>query len=35
LGDFYVDISAIKAELGWTPPFSLEEGIRRTYGLDE
>jgi nucleoside-diphosphate-sugar epimerase len=25
-----VDDSAIRRELGWTPPFSFEEGIRAT-----
>jgi len=35
LGDFFVDISAVKTELGWTPPYTLEEGIARTYGTSE
>ena len=32
LGDFFVDISALKVELGWTPPFTLEQSIALTYG---
>lgn len=32
LGDFYVDVEPIKQELGWQPPYRLEEGIRRTFG---
>ena len=32
LGDFYVDLESIKQELGWQPPYTLEEGIRRTFG---
>jgi nucleoside-diphosphate-sugar epimerase len=32
LGDFYVDLDSIKQELGWQPPYTLEEGIRRTFG---
>jgi nucleoside-diphosphate-sugar epimerase len=28
----YVDSEPIRCELGWTPPFSLEEGLRRTLG---
>ena len=31
LGDFWLDISAIKQDLGWRPPFSQEDGIRQTY----
>lgn len=32
LGDFYVDLEPIKRELGWQAPYSMEEGIRRTFG---
>jgi nucleoside-diphosphate-sugar epimerase len=31
LGDFYVDSGPIQADLGWTPPFSMEEALRLTY----
>lgn len=34
LGDFYVDLEPIKQELGWQPPYTLEEGIRRTFGCE-
>jgi len=30
-GDFQVDISKLKSLTGWSPSFTLEEGIRRTY----
>jgi nucleoside-diphosphate-sugar epimerase len=26
----YVDSEPIRQELGWTPPFTMEEGLRRT-----
>lgn len=29
-GDFVADISRIRADLGWTPVVSLDEGLRRT-----
>jgi len=29
-GDFAIDASALRRELGWRPPFSFEEGIRAT-----
>lgn len=32
LGDFFVDPAPIKQDLGWRPPFTLEGGVRRTYG---
>ena len=28
----YVDSGQIRRDLGWTPPFSMEEGLRRTLG---
>lgn len=31
LGDFYVDIAPIRADLKWNPPFSLREGLAKTY----
>lgn len=31
LGDFYVDLAPTMHELGWEPPFGLEEGLRQTY----
>jgi len=31
LGNFYVDLESIKQELGWQPPYTLEEGIRITF----
>jgi nucleoside-diphosphate-sugar epimerase len=31
LGDFHVDLAAIREELGWRPPFTLEEGLALTY----
>ena len=31
LADFWVDCSAIKEDLGWEPPYRLEEGIHKTY----
>ncbi|MBL0313367.1 MAG: hypothetical protein IPP78_11795 [Holophagaceae bacterium] len=31
--DFYVDLEPSKQQLGWKPPYSLEEGIRRTFGV--
>ena len=31
LGDFYVDLAPIKQELSWRPPYTLEDGIRKTY----
>ncbi len=31
LGDFYVDLDSIKQELGWQPPYTLAEGIRKTF----
>jgi nucleoside-diphosphate-sugar epimerase len=31
LGDFYVDIAPVKAELHWMPPFSTEQGIALTF----
>ncbi len=32
LGNFFVDPTPIKQDLGWLPPFTLEDGVRRTYG---
>ncbi len=32
LGDFYVDLESIRQDLAWQPPYSLKEGIRRTFG---
>ena len=32
LGDFYVDLESIKQDLAWQPLYTLEEGIRRTFG---
>jgi nucleoside-diphosphate-sugar epimerase len=32
LGDFFVDLTPVLQELRWSPPFSLEEGILRTFG---
>jgi|GEM_PF-406918 len=32
LGDFFVDISAVRTELGWNPPFTLEQGLALTHG---
>ena len=29
-GDFVADISRIRADLGWHPEVSLDEGLRRT-----
>lgn len=26
----YVDIEPIRRDLGWSPPFTMEEGLRRT-----
>ena len=26
----YVDSEPIRRELGWTPPFTMEEGLKRT-----
>ena len=31
LGDFHVDLTDLRRELGWTPPFTPEEGLRLTY----
>ena len=31
LGDLYVDIETTMEELDWQPPFTLKEGISRTY----
>jgi len=31
LGDFHVDLEAIRRELGWAPPYRLEEGLWQTY----
>ena len=31
LGDFYADTGAIEAELGWVPPFDLQQGLGLTY----
>ena len=30
----YVDSEPIRRELGWTPPFTMEEGLRRTFVID-
>jgi nucleoside-diphosphate-sugar epimerase len=30
LGSLVVDISKIKQDLGWQPPYSMEEGIKKT-----
>jgi nucleoside-diphosphate-sugar epimerase len=30
VGSLAVDFSLIRRELGWTPPFSLDEGLRAT-----
>ena len=30
----YVDSEPIRRELGWTPPFTMEEGLRRTLVID-
>ena len=30
LGSLQVDSSLIRAELGWTPPFTVSEGLDRT-----
>ena len=30
----YVDSKPIRRELGWTPPFTMEEGLRRTLVID-
>jgi nucleoside-diphosphate-sugar epimerase len=32
LGDFFVNIELTKQDLGWKPPFSLQAGIRHTFG---
>jgi UDP-glucose 4-epimerase len=32
-GSLQIDISRTKQILGWNPPFSMEEGIRRTIGV--
>jgi len=29
-----VDSEPIRRELGWTPPFTMEEGLRRTLVTD-
>lgn len=31
LGDYYVDCTPIQRDLGWTPPFSLAQGLALTY----
>ena len=31
LGDFFVDSDPIQADLSWTPPFTMAEGLRQTY----
>jgi nucleoside-diphosphate-sugar epimerase len=33
LGSLQVDIQKTKSLLGWTPPFSVDEGLRKTAGL--
>ncbi|MBK8793343.1 MAG: NAD-dependent epimerase/dehydratase family protein [Holophaga sp.] len=30
-GDFFVDVDSLNEGLGWEPPFTLEEGMRRTF----
>ncbi|HHM06495.1 MAG TPA: hypothetical protein ENJ19_12265, partial [Gammaproteobacteria bacterium] len=39
VGSLAVDISAVKDELGWSPPYTQEQGLRATvghyYGRDE
>lgn len=30
LGSLFVDSALIRRDLGWQPPFSLEEGLRQT-----
>jgi len=29
-GSLFVDSSAIRSELGWAPPFSMEAGLQET-----
>jgi len=31
LGSLQVDISKVRELLGWTPPISVEEGLRRCF----
>ncbi|MNE65578.1 hypothetical protein D3C80_1610640 [compost metagenome] len=34
-GDLQVDISHTKKKLGWQPPISVDEGIRRCFSEDK